>query len=532
MALLQIKDLCFYYEGETVPIFDGVNLELDTQWRLGLVGRNGRGKTTFLKILTGEYEYWGSVFCPERLEYFPMLLEDTESPALSVTRRIIAPFDDWEKQMARLAQVATDDAMQEYGEIEQVYAQADGYIIDEYIQAETSRLGLHPSILKNPFNSLSGGEQVKLMLAALFLKKHCFLLIDEPTDHLDEEGRQTVAKWLKTKSGYILVSHDRGFLDVCVDHILSINRADIELQKGNYTSWRLNRTRKDSFELAENQKLTADIGRLKAAAQRTEKWSEKVEKSKKGGGETYSHGPAAVDKGYIGHQAAKMMQRSKSIERRRGKQMEEKQALLKNLETVESLRLQTLPAKQKRLVLAEKLAFDFENRCLFKNLSFEITAGDRIAVKGHNGSGKSTLLKLVTGDMQPTEGKIWVQAGIIISTIPQDVSFLQGGLLAYAHAEGLTQSLFLAILRKLDFERDAFTRDMEKYSMGQKKKVCLAAALSKPAHLFVWDEPLNYVDVLSREQIENALQECAPTLLFVEHDTVFQKNIATGVLQL
>lgn len=533
MALLHVNDLTFCYEGEASPVFENVNLDLDTRWRLGLVGRNGRGKTTFLRLLMGEYEYQGSIDSPEKFEYFPMVLQHTDAPALSVARGIIAPFDEWEAQMARLAASATDEAMEQYGELEQEYAQADGYVINEQIVAEASKLGIHPDVLENPFDKLSGGEQVKLMLVALFLKKHRFLLIDEPTDHLDAEGRRQVAQWLSGKSGYILVSHDRAFLDECVDHILSINRADIELQKGNYSSWRQNRAMRDNFELAEHQKLTADIGRLKDAAQRTEKWSDKIERSKKGNGAaTYNHGPASVDRGYVGHKAARMMQRSKSIERRRGKQIEEKQSLLKNLEMVEPLRVHVLPNKQKRLVTAGDISLCFGRRCLFQDLSFTIDVGDRIAIKGPNGSGKSTFLKLVMEEMPPTMGKISVQPGLVISTIPQNLSFLAGSLQEFAEDKELDQSLFLAILRKLDFERDAFTRDMSVYSMGQKKKVCLAASLAKPAHLYVWDEPLNYVDILSREQIENALLEYAPTLLFVEHDAAFTDNVATRTLQL
>jgi lincosamide and streptogramin A transport system ATP-binding/permease protein len=297
--------------------------------------------------------------------------------------------------MAQLAQQGTPGAMEAYGDIEMRYTAADGYTIDEAIAAETGKLGIHPAVLQQPFGLLSGGEQVKLLLAAQFLKKHRFLLIDEPTDHLDAEGRQQVAKWLATKHGFILVSHDRSFLDGVVDHVLSINRADIELQRGNYSTWRHNRALKDGYELAQNQKLEADISRLKAAAERTGKWADKVEKSKKGGSETYNRGAASVDRGYIGHKAAKMMHHSKAIERRQTREIEEKQQLLKNIEAADPLKVKSLEAPKRRFVTAGNLGLCLGGRPLFSGLSFSVDAGERVAVAGANGSGNSSLLKLV-----------------------------------------------------------------------------------------------------------------------------------------
>lgn len=533
MAIIQIKNLHFTYLGNLTPVFEQVNLDLDTDWRLGLVGRNGRGKTTFLNLLRGVLKGQGSISTPEPFEYFPFAIQGPERPALQVARSAIAPFDEWESEMARLVQNPTPTAMARYGEVEEMYAAQGGYTIEEAIAAEAGKLAIAQQVLQRPFSALSGGERVKLMLAALFLKKHRFLLVDEPTDHLDTEGRRLVARWLATKSGFIVVSHDRAFLDEAVDHILSINRADIELQKGNYTSWRHNRSLQDAFERAENKKLEGSIARLEAAAKRTKQWSDKTEKSKlSGGGTAYNKGPASIDRGHIGHQAAKMMQRSKAIERRQGRELEEKKSLLKNIEEADPVKFLTITPPKERLVTAEGLGLCYGRRTLFCNLNFNIRAGGRIAVSGKNGSGKSSLLKIVLGQLSPTEGRLWRMGGLLISALPQETGFLKGNLQGFAVQQGVDISLFLALLRKLDFEREAFARPMHSYSAGQKRKVCLAASLAKPAHLFVWDEPLNYIDILSREQIEQAVLACKPTLLFVEHDAAFVQKVATGTLAL
>lgn len=203
---------------------------------------------------------------------------------------------------------------------------------------ELTLLKVSEDVLYRPFESLSNGEQTKVLLAALFLKENSFLLIDEPTNHLDKEARKLVSDYLNTKSGYILVSHDRSFLDNCVDHILSINKTNIEIQKGNFSDWWENKQRQDHYELAENEKLRKDIKRLSDAAKRTSNWSHEVEKTKNG---TRNSG-SKVDKGYIGHKAAKMMKRSKSIEQRQESAIEERSKLLKNIESAEDLKITQL----------------------------------------------------------------------------------------------------------------------------------------------------------------------------------------------
>ncbi|MDL2252886.1 ATP-binding cassette domain-containing protein [Ruminococcaceae bacterium OttesenSCG-928-I18] len=533
MSLIQILDLSFTYPGALSPVFSHVHLELDTLWRLGLIGRNGRGKTTFLNLLLGKLQGTGEILSAEVFEYFPLSPVERGEGALSVARSVIAPFDEWEEKMRLLMQEGSEQAIRKYGEIESAYSAADGYVIDELIRAECGKLEVPAEALDRPYSSLSGGERVKLLLAALFLKKHRFLLIDEPTDHLDANGRRTVARWLRSKQGFILVSHDRAFLDEAIDHVLSINRADIELQRGNYSTWRHNRTQRDEFEKAENRKLEAGISRLKEAAARTEKWSDKIEKSKKNSrSATYDKGPASVDRGYIGHQAARMMQRSKSIEKRRARDIEEKEKLLKNVEDVEPLKFHLLPPDKKRLLTAEDIGVRYGDRTLFSHLDFDLDEGDRMVVRGANGSGKSTLLRLILGEQEPTKGTLRRMGGLVVSTLPQETDFLQGSLRIFAQHMGVEESLFLALLRKLDFSREAFGQSMESYSAGQKKKVCLAASLAKPAHLFVWDEPLNYIDVLSREQVEKAVLDSAPTMIFVEHDAVFTRSVATKELVL
>ena len=387
---------------------------------------------------------------------------------------------------------------------------------------ELSYLDVDADVLWRPFETLSNGEQTKVLLAALFLNEGHFLLIDEPTNHLDTAAREKVSAYLQKKKGFILVSHDRCFLDGCVDHILSLNRNNIEVQSGNFSSFMRNFEQQQQFELSQNERLKKDIHRLQQSAQRTAVWSDRVEASKIG----------AADKGFVGHKAAKMMKRSKSTEARQQQAIEQKSALLKNVETADFLKIQPLTYRTDVLASFSDVSVIYDDRPVFQPMSFEIRRRERIFLDGKNGCGKSSLLKLLSEYAPEHTGTVTIGSGLVISYVPQDTSHLGGTLSQFAEKHHLDESLFKAILRKMDFERVQFEKDISDFSGGQKKKVLIAKSLCEQAHLYVWDEPLNFIDVYSRMQIEQLLLDCRPTLLFVEHDRRFCDAVATRRISL
>ncbi|MBW7571710.1 ribosomal protection-like ABC-F family protein [Caproiciproducens faecalis] len=487
MSLIQISNLTFCYDGSYDTIFENVSFQIDTDWKLGFTGRNGRGKTTFLNLLQGKYEYTGTISSSVPFDYFPFDVPDKTLDTLDAVNRICPEAELWQ------------------------------------LNRELSLLDVSQDVLYRPFGTLSNGEQTKVLLAALFLNDNHFLLIDEPTNHLDMEARRIVGNYLNTKQGFILVSHDRAFLDRCIDHVLSINKTNIEVQKGNFSSWLQNKAMQDQYETEENAKLKKQITQLSDAAKRTAGWSDKVEKTKIGS----LNSGLKPDKGYIGHKAAKMMKRAGAIEARRERAAQEKAKLLKNIETAESLSIRPLEYPKSRMAELENLCVFYGERKVCGGLSFTVSPGDRIALCGKNGCGKSSILKLLTGEKIDFTGTVQMDKNLIISYVPQDTSFLKGSLKDYAENSRIDESLFKAILRKLDFSRVQFEKDMADFSGGQKKKVLLAKSLCEQAHLYIWDEPLNFIDILSRMQIEELILAHRPTMLFVEHDSSFVDRVAT-----
>ena len=221
-----------------------------------------------------------------------------------------------------------------------------------------------------------------------------------------------------------------------------------------------------------------------------------------------------------------------NLEARQQQAIEEKSGLLKNVETAESLKLFPLSHHAQQLISLKDCAPAYGGREVCPRLSFSLSRGERIALDGRNGSGKSSLLKLLAGQPLEHSGSFSLASGLIVSYVPQDSSHLSGPLSAYARSASIDESLFMTILRKLDFSRSQFDLELEELSAGQKKKLMLAESLCRRAHVYLWDEPLNYIDIYSRMQIEELIKEFSPTMVFVEHDAAFRNAVATRVISL
>ena len=492
MSQISVNNLSFGYDGLLNNVFENVSFNIDTDWKLGLIGRNGKGKTTFLKLLLGKYQYQGTISKNVEFDYFPFEVKNKERMAIEIVQEITPNSEDWE------------------------------------IIKELNLLNTDPEILYREFNLLSGGEQINLLLISLFLKGNNFLLIDEPTNHLDIETRDNLVKYLNKKKGFIVVSHDRNFLDKVVNHIISINNTNIEIQKGNFSSWQENKENQDNFELMQNEKLQKDIKRLNIASRNTANWSDKIEKSKY----NTTNSGSSIDRGYIGHQSAKMMKKSKVLEKRIEKSIEEKSNLLKNIDRNDSLKIVPLISSKNPLIIAKDFQIKYNDNSIFNKVSFDIKNGDRVAITGKNGVGKSSILKLIIGNQIQYNGEIKVANNLKISYVAQNTENLKGSLKEFGRSQKVDESIFKAMLSKMGVSNIEFDKNIQEMSEGQKKKILIAKSISESADLYIWDEPLNYIDILTRIQIEEAILKYEPTMVFVEHDEKFVENVATKIIKL
>lgn len=496
MTTIEIKNLTFGFDVQTTNLFEQTNLTIQSEWKLGLIGRNGRGKTTLLKLLMGEYTYSGKIEHQLNFTYFPQKVQDKTQLTYYVLQEL-SDFEQWK------------------------------------IERELNLLQVDSDILWRPFHSLSGGEQTKVLLALLFVDDVNYPLIDEPTNHLDVMARQQVAAYLKAKKqGFIVVSHDRSFVDEVVDHVLSIEKSQLVLYQGDFSVYEEQKGLRDQFEQEQNVKLKKEIGRLKQTAAEKAEWSRGRERDKLGSPNKPGSG-AIYDTGAIGARAARTMKRSKAIVKRMEDQATEKEKLLKDMEYIEPLSMNYQVTHRKKLLTVQELQLSYGERKLFSPLTFDINQGDRLAIQGPNGSGKSSVIQHILGIFQgEVTGEVIQPQGVTISYVRQNYEDNRGTLQEFAEEHHLSYQELLNNLWKLGVERKVFQNRIEEMSMGQRKRVELAKSLATPAELFIWDEPLNYLDVFNHKQLEEVIQLVQPTMLIVEHDRTFLNKVATKIIPL
>ena len=496
MGTIQIENVSFRYDQMVDNLFNALNLKIDESWKLGLIGRNGRGKTTLMKMLLGQLQYQGQIVSNLNFYYYPQTVVDKNVPTVEVVKNLahLEDYDLWK------------------------------------IEIELEKLQVDVNVLQQEFSTLSPGERTKVLLAILFIDESGFQLIDEPTNHLDIEGRKIVSDYLKSKKGFIVISHDKSFLNPVIDHVISIDRNDVVVYKGNFDTWQDQKERQDQSELAEKEQLKKDINRLHETAVKRENWSKQSEsqKNKKHYTENVN-----LDKGFISARAAKMMKKAKTAERRVNSAIDEKKTLLKNIEIEAPIELNYEELSHPDVfVRVENLTLQHEN-IVTPTVDFKVKRDQVVSLIGPNGIGKTTIFKQILGLPQPFEqtGQIHVANNLKISYLRQD-NELQGTIRQLAEQKQIEPELIFSNLRKLGFERYLFEQPIEQMSQGQRRKVALAVSLSEEANFYFWDEPLNYLDVITRQQIIDAIKKQHPTMLLIDHDQDLIDAVSSGKVNL
>lgn len=457
MGSIKISNVSFRYEDSSNHIFNNLNLDLDSSWKLGLVGRNGRGKTTFLNLLQGKLVGRGEIQTKLNFSYYPIRIKDPANITLYELQDQIM-FEQWK------------------------------------LERELNLMHVDSNLIWQSFNTLSGGEQTKILLALSFIDENSFPLIDEPTNHLDEESRQEICKYLtKHHKGYIVVSHDRNFLNQVTDHVLAIENTEIHLYQGNYATYEQIKEARDEFNREKNEKIAGEIKNLHNQKEQFYHWAQKIEARKNLGQKTQYilNRRARVNKAAIGHAAAKMMKKSITRRNRMDKKIEEKEGLMVNIEDI------------------PKLTMNFQSNYHSAFLKF--------------------LLNKVSAN---SNGRCELTNGLRISYLPQDFTIYKGSLKKFALHQKLSYEDLLNILKKMGFPRTNFNVPIEEMSMGQQKRIALAKSLLEPANLYLWDEPANYLDVFNQDQLINLLQEVKPAMLLIDHDQYFIEQVADDRIKL
>lgn len=517
--------MSYYYVDFYNPVYENVSLTLKSEWKIGLIGRNGRGKTTLLKLLKGELEPTaGKISMPMDVEYFPYESDCVYARTMDRIKENVGHLKSIEDTMEKIILENDEARFDEYAKLQDQYLESNGYEMESKILKEMDDMGLDPELLEREFETLSGGEKTRIMLLTLFLREKQFLLLDEPTNHLDDAGKDAVAQYLQKKKGFIIVSHDREFLDRVIDHVLSINKKDITIEHGNYSSWKANKEKCEQYELRTRERLEEEIAQLERSAKVSRTWANWGNTQKY---QFASNGRANGVQTY--------MRQAKRSEARVQENIEQKKALLQNYEEVKPLTIYQEQVEEARcLMKVEHLNFRYPgaSKDVIRNLNLEVYTGERIWVRGRNGLGKSTLLRLLSGTLPSHQ--ITYAEGIKIAMVEQEPSWRSGYVKEYfEECKGsASYENFLELCDIFELPENFLDRPLETYSSGELKKVNIAKVLSEENQLIILDEPLNYMDTYFSEQLEKAILEYQPTIVFVEHDRWFGKTIGTQTIHL
>ena len=495
-------------------LLDGLTFQVDAGERVGILGKNGCGKTTLFKILTGEYDYDEGqvVIAPgkklgliSQIPVYPLeyTVEDVLDTAFA---RLHALEQELEQLTGRMAAGAQDKAvLSRYDALTQAIEAAGGYDTAVRLGKVCNGLEISAAMRAQPFDELSGGEKTRVNLARLILEDTDILLLDEPTNHLDLRATEWLEEYLDSFQGTVLaISHDRYFLDRVVKRIVEIDRGQAAFYSGNYSFYVVEKERRYLEQLRQYEKEQAKIAQLEEAAEKMRMWAFK-----------------GMDKTY---------KRVFSMEKRIQRLQTQDKPI--GPETVMTAGFGERDFKGDMLFTISGLSKSFGTRTLFSGVDLEVLGGERIALLGDNGTGKTTFLKLLLDEDKPDTGKFRFGPTVRIGYLPQIVQFdhpertLVDTLIWEDNCSAQEARDRLGRFR---FRGEDVFKPVAALSGGERSRLKLCQLMAKQINLLILDEPTNHLDIASREWIETAVEEYEGALLFVSHDRYFINRFATRI---
>jgi ATPase subunit of ABC transporter with duplicated ATPase domains/rRNA processing protein Gar1 len=495
-------------------ILKDINLQIDKKEKCGIIGRNGQGKTTLFKIILGETSVDnGEVQVVKKLKigYLEQLnsyLTDlTVETVLEDSFHYLLEINDELESLGRkLEKDSTPKLLERYGQLQSEFENGEGYQIREKIINVCEGLKIPKKMIDQPYNSLSGGEKTRVQMAKILLEKPDLLLLDEPTNHLDLDSVEWLEQFLKGYTGaYLIISHDRYFLDRVVTKIVEVEDCSILVQRGNYSSFIREKERSFANKQKEYHRQQKQISELKESIRKNRIRAKKQPR------------PAVFQ------QIKVLISKLERI------------VLIKEPKAPYQMRfnLNTERKSSKTLLRMENLNFGYGERSIFSDLNLDLARGDRVAIIGENGSGKSTFLKLMLGDLKPDSGSIYVGEGINIGYLDQSLGFEVENISIYDYFRNklnLTSFQAHSILAQFLFREAEMGKSIESLSGGERTRLKLAIICSKKINTLILDEPTNHLDIYAREIIENAVSAFKGNLIFISHDRYFINKLANRVI--
>ena len=524
-------------------VLEDVSLTVYPGDRISLVGENGAGKTSLFRMLkgrlapdSGEVSFARGIRIGYLEQDFAGMAEDPKRTCMEVALEPFGSLIELENRIERLASELgkagegdqASELLVDLGDAQQRFEVSGGYEFRTRTESTLTGLGLSEAFWDRRVSELSAGQRVRLALATLLLEDHDLILFDEPTNHLDIPAREWLEGHLAgMDAAYVVASHDRRFLDAVSRKVAHLDRGGLTLYSGDYTAFRqqLAQAEEEGWRRYEKNRKLAK--KLQRQAQDYKRWSDAGEKKKRG----------AADKGFVSHRAAKVMKRS-LVARRRMEEAAENATAEKPFEK-DAVRIEFAASRGRGLLRAEDLVVGYsEDRPLTEELSFELSAGDRLAVLGPNGCGKTALLRTALGEIPPLCaplcGGVRLAPSAKVGYFDQDNRLVPPHLTALEAVLGTERDETLArtVMGRMGVRRETVNKPVAKLSSGERAKVLLAGIILGDNNLLVLDEPTNYLDIETQDVLLEALKDFPGGILFVSHDRYFVDALATETLTL
>jgi ATP-binding cassette subfamily F protein 3 len=492
-------------------VLRGVTFQINPAERVGLVGRNGAGKTTIFRLVTGREESdRGEVIRLRGLRFGLLEQQPTFSGKNSVREEALSVFTDiraMEEEITRLEHLmaeaegaALDEVMHAYSDLSHRYELSGGFTYHARAEAVLVGLGFKSDDLLKPADQLSGGQKARLALAKLLLSEPDVLLLDEPTNHLDVDAVEWLEDFLaEYKSAFIIISHDRFLLDRTTTKIVEMDGGRATAYAGNYTAYVKQREERRLVQAREYEQQQEMIARTEDFIRR-------------------------------------------NIAGQKTKQAKSRRKMLEKIERVEAVRedrttsfgIKNVARAGDNVLAISDLAVGYGKMPLAGGISFLLRRGERLGIIGPNGSGKTTFLKTINGDLEPIDGGLTWGANINLEYFDQELASLNLGSTVIEEiavaAPRATPNELRGYLARFLFTGDDILKPVAALSGGEKSRLALAKLIYSRANVLVLDEPTNHLDIPSREALEQALAEYPGTIITVSHDRYFLDKLATEIL--
>ncbi|MCF7794185.1 MAG: ABC-F type ribosomal protection protein [Candidatus Cloacimonetes bacterium] len=529
MAIIKAGNITFCYEDQAENLFEELSLEIGSNTKAGLIGKNGCGKSTLFSILLQKYKpiAGGIYFQPNlRTGYLPQEVVIPDDLIVQDFLWMLKPrLFNLKKKMEKLDQ---------FKESEMIKILADfdtfgGYKFDIHFQKVMSQFSLDSTFLNRKLSTLSGGEKTKIAFCRIMLDEPDLLLLDEPTNHLDVQTLEWLESYLnKIKIPFLVISHDRKFLDNCVQEIWEMENKTITKFSGNYSFYRKEKDKAFQRKLHQYESSQKKIKKLKKAFIDRKDWAVSHQ------AQTGSEGYAPVYE-TITNSAKDSMRRAKAVETRLNKEIEKAQDEKPWIEKKREIHFEDQEIRARTILRVEKLSKNFVEESVLKDLSFTVENGERFLISGKNGSGKSTLLKILVDQIKEFEGEFSWNPQVKIGYYAQEIEELnpENTILEEMIEGDMTkQSQARTVLGSFNLRKDKVHQKIGSLSIGEKSKTALKKIIISDTNVLVLDEPTNHLEIAAREALEVALMNFKGTIIFVSHDRYLCEKLGENEINL